>query len=404
MTKTRFRRIAALVGGLLAAAPVAWSASPWTQYGFDAGRTFHNRAETQLSPANAHELTLLWATNRGTTDIARMGPPLSARGLFLACSSTNGLVSRDLRSGNLVGLADIPTQGDCDAPLLYGASVIAESWGDSITGRLERHDRSGMLWSVSEDVGPLIRPALLGNTVYVRDVSKWVHAFDAATGQLRWQTKVAYIGSDIAVAAGHVVLSVNDAKTGPTVLALDAATGRRVWSVPLDWQTTESLLIADRTVIVQQPNGKLRALDLQTGTQIWHVRVSRGGGALAATGNTLYRAESDRVTALDLRTGAERWRSKLGADRIRTSENIVLANGMLYYMAMDSLSALEQYLVAVNAATGEVVTRVDSSPVDGTGARLIVADGLVQVVSDRRGMMAVYGLPAAEASRSARRP
>jgi outer membrane protein assembly factor BamB len=281
--------------------------------------------------------------------------------------------------------------------VLYGSSIIAEFWGlDGYHGALERFDSSGLLWSgASVDPEPLQTPALAGNTVYVREVSRRVHAFDAATGQVRWSTDMSWIDSDIAVAPSRVVLARHDS-TDSYLQALDATTGQLAWSVTLDWQTTgEAPVIADGKVFVQQPNGKLRALDLQTGATAWELATERGSSvALAASGDTLYRASLDRLWALDLRTGGKRWKAAVPGGKVRSS-NIVLANGVLYYMAKDPF-VQGQRLLAVDAATGELLMRGPNAEVPGYNSRIIVADGLVQVVSSTdRGWMVVYGLDSA---------
>ena len=149
-------------------------------------------------------------------------------------------------------------------------------------------------------------PLIVGNTVFVQDLSSNVRAINLATGEVRWSHKydTFQIGPNgVAVGYGKVYVP-----TGPNeIAALDLRTGDELWSTRITTTETEGVdiqptvvagLVLAATVPVSLKGqyqggdrGTLWALDAKTGRKVWtfdtikrgdlwgHPELNSGGGA-----------------------------------------------------------------------------------------------------------------------------
>lgn len=134
----------------------------------------------------------------------------------------------------------------------------------------------------------------IGDIVVAGQKTGWVHAVDAASGQLRWKVRVGRGGIlggihfGIAANRGRVYAPVNDAPDGqqhdvperPGLYALDLATGREVWAahasadtcgdLPLCWSGyTQAITVTPELVFAGSSDGWIRILDADSGTTLW---------------------------------------------------------------------------------------------------------------------------------------
>jgi glucose dehydrogenase len=149
-------------------------------------------------------------------------------------------------------------------------------------------------------------PLILGDTVYLQDLTGTVRAIDRSTGRVRWQAdqRELLIGPN-GVAVGWGRVFANDGSTG--VVALDAASGQVRWrrtitttpSQGIDIQPTvfgrrvlvSTVPISLRGIYRGGDRGVLHALDAATGADVWtfdtvespdlwgNPEVNSGGGA-----------------------------------------------------------------------------------------------------------------------------
>jgi glucose dehydrogenase len=149
-------------------------------------------------------------------------------------------------------------------------------------------------------------PLVVGNTVYVQDLSSNVRAIDLASGAVRWTHKYAtfQIGPDgVAVGYGKVFVPSSPNE----IAALDAKTGKQLWSTDITTTETDGVdiqptvvagLVLAATVPISLKGqykggdrGTLWALDAQTGKKVWtfdtirspdlwgHPELNSGGGS-----------------------------------------------------------------------------------------------------------------------------
>jgi len=141
--------------------------------------------------------------------------------------------------------------------------------------------------------------------LYVSDIDGVVHAIDAATGESLW-TSEASSEVLVPVAAGYGVAVVRS--TDGRVAALDPADGNERWTVSntppaLTLNGYSRPLLLEGGVLIGLDDGRLLALNMTNGKQIWETVVSVPSG----------RSEVERLVDLD-------------ADVLVDNEGIYLAN------------------------------------------------------------------------------
>lgn len=217
-----------------------------------------------------------------------------------------------------------------------------------------------------------------------------------------------------------------------TVLAVDPATGERLWEFKSDAQVQASPAVENGIVFASSVRGTLYALDAKTGTQRWSKTIGddpdsvhRGWMYYSPTvaDGVVYQGYSTSaggfLMALDAQTGQERWNSPTAGGWISESSPVV-ADGRVYIggdggqlIAFDATTGAQIWntwpvrefighsmpaisdgrifkayngglIVAVDANTGTEIWRYQSpgtSSIPGglTGSSPAVADGVVYV-------------------------
>ncbi|QAX82253.1 outer membrane protein assembly factor BamB [Candidatus Pseudomonas adelgestsugas] len=149
-----------------------------------------------------------------------------------------------------------------------------------------------------------------------------VVALDSTTGEEKWRTCVTReVLAAPATNGDVIVVQTQD----DCVIVLDAATGKHRWSYDstptvLTLRGTSSPIVIDNLAVVGLSTGKVVALDIQNNIPVWETRVAipQGrselerivdiDGALLLVGETIYVATyQGRVAALDLQSGRINW-------------------------------------------------------------------------------------------------
>jgi outer membrane protein assembly factor BamB len=192
------------------------------------------------------------------------------------------------------------------------------------------------------------------NTVAVAGEKGMVLAFDA-DGKLRWKAQASSeILSAPAVGQGLVIVRSVDNR----IAAFDADSGARRWVVQrtapaLTLRTAPGIAIAGPVAFVALPGGRLLALTLNNGAQIWEAAVADPRGAtelerIADTSGTpmivgreiCAVAYQGRIACFDAVSGAPRWAKEFSSDvGLGADERFVFAadeHGVVNAFARDS--------------------------------------------------------------------
>lgn len=148
-----------------------------------------------------------------------------------------------------------------------------------------------------------------------------VYALDAATGETRWVTPTGASEGPrgLAMADGRMFALPVGGGEGSPMVALDAASGRLLWSADLTPGGSTDFYgppnVAGGVVYVTGGDTRMRALDAATGRLLWRAYVTRTAGATgpaAVAGGLAYVVSGDGVLlAKDIDNGVNRWKAFL---------------------------------------------------------------------------------------------
>lgn len=268
-----------------AAAPVG----SWTRWGGDVRNTRSSSRTGVTAPAGRDSLALRWSLRVG--DVANVrGQPAVAAGRMYVASESGNLWALDLSTG-------------CQ----WWRVSVGVPIRTSVVAALDTRGRA--------------------STLYVGDGTGQVRAFDATSGKERWAARVdahptAIVTGAPQLHAGVLYVGVSSYESAMplqpkytcctfrgSVVALDAATGRRLWQT----YTVDE----DPRVSGTSPSGaEVRG---PSGAAVWSTPTidERLGRLYVGTGNNYsapQSARSDAIIAMDLKTGSVVWSKQFTAN------------------------------------------------------------------------------------------
>lgn len=165
---------------------------------------------------------------------------------------------------------------------------------------------SAILWSVEIGRQPLGPPVLAGNRVVVALRDGLVSARAIADGSEVWSAALAAT-AELAAGTRVVLVPIDGA-----VEALDIETGRRKWLFETPQLTAAALALGGWVILAA--GEQLTALRESDGTPVWTRRIAPIEEQPAIEGDAVFVAVADgRVIALDLQTGAPIWQYATGS-------------------------------------------------------------------------------------------
>jgi outer membrane protein assembly factor BamB len=263
------------------------------------------------------------------------------------------------------------------SPAVAGNSVYAAG----IKGRVIRIDDGKIVWRTDTGTRLAAGVGSDGELVVVVSESGEAIALDAKSGTERWRINV---GAEVLAppAVGHdtVVLRASDHR----LFGLEARDGQRRWlyqrSTPaLGLRSHAGVLIVGEVVLAGLPGGRLVAVSLENGGNIWELNVAtpRGstelervadvaGTPVVSRGEVCAVTYQGRAACFDGTNGNALWvrnfSSHVGLDR--DSRFVLITD------ERDSVQALDVY-------SGAVVWRQDALPRRAVSRPLIVGDYVV---------------------------
>ncbi|HYU86964.1 MAG TPA: PQQ-binding-like beta-propeller repeat protein [Kribbellaceae bacterium] len=330
--------LAALVMTPLAAGSPASAVTTgdWTQFRNGAAHLGVNTAETALSPSTVGGLRQQWVT---TVAGSVLSSPAIADGRVYVGAPDGRLHALDAATGQQLWAKPASAlSGDwIDSSPAVGDGIVyiginrpaSEIWAfDAVTGATR--------WRIGASISNIVgSPTIAGSVVYAATTEDQVLALDAATGARIWDAKPnggngSGFYSSPTVAGGKVFA----ASLNHRVYALDAATGTVLWSFQTGNHNSSTPAVADGTVYFGSRDGNVYAVDAETGVQRWKVQygtdilASIQSSPAVADGTVYVGTNNDRrVIALDAATGALRWSFRAGGPVLSSP---AVANGVVY--------------------------------------------------------------------------
>jgi outer membrane protein assembly factor BamB len=285
---------------------------------------------------------------------------VSQRGELMAMKPETGerTWSADLQQPaqrNLFGCAAAPSPA-----AVYGTPAVAGElvYVGGYDGRLRVYnnglEQARYPAEGATPVGGIVGSPVLGRgNIYFGTSRGEVFALEAATLARKWQAGIAGSGEVVA-------LDVTSARGWQS-------DGRsRVWATPV---------LADDTIYVASMNGRLYALNADTGAEKW--RFATGGAVTSPpviTGDTAYFGSFDRYFyAVNTSTGQQVWKSSIQAVRWFWSPPLI-AGGAVYAGAMDGKVYVFDAATGVNLATRDLGAPLVVAPVLSGDSVLFVTE------------------------------
>ena len=250
----------------------------------------------------------------------------------------------------------------------YGLVLLGTLKGDVIALDSESGEEK---WRAKVNSEILSAPAVNGDIVVVQAQDDTVYAFEAYSGNARWVFNNSPAVSTLR-GSGSPLLTNRYAVVGLSsgkVLALDAERGLPLWeqrvAVPQGRSELErivdidgGLLLSGETLYAVSYQGRVAALDLNSGRPLWEREASSAMGLAQGYGSIYVSQDSGTVEAIDERSTSALW-SNDALQRRMLSSPVVFSS----YVAVGDL---EGYLHLLSQVDGRFVGR---TKVDGKGLR-----------------------------------
>lgn len=175
---------------------------------------------------------------------------------------------------------------------------------------------SGRFGKGSEDLYLKLLPAPYNELVFTADRDGRVIAIDAKSGVVVWEErdKKRLISGGPGVGEGRVFVGTSDAQ----VVARDAQSGEELWVADVSSEVLAAPRAADGVVVVRTGDGKVFGLAADTGAERWvfdrtiPVLTLRGTAApVIHDGLVIAGFDNGRLVALDLANGRQVWETRL---------------------------------------------------------------------------------------------
>jgi len=243
-----------------------------------------------------------------------------------------------------------------------------------------------VVWQSKLDaIGFPLAVRVVGDTAYLADSRGTVVAINAQTGADVWRTQLdtplsAGVGSDgryTAVVSGNN----ND------LIVLDQ--GKVVWRQRLAALTQTAPLVAGARVFVLTADRSVIAFDAATGRKLWQQQRSGDplvlgqSGLLTAVGDTLVVGFSGRVVGMNPGTGVSRWEASVANSR-GTNEVERLTDVVSGFSRFDDQLCVRAFQYAVSCVDGHVGNVVWSKVSNGSTGIAGDATGVYGMESDGR--------------------
>lgn len=216
-----------------------------------------------------------------------------------------------------------------------------------------------------------LQPASDGNRVYAASFDGVVTAFNARTGKHAWRTKLKVeLSAGPGIGEGHVVVTAKDGMA----ISLDAATGAEQWRANIAGESLARPLISDELTIVQTIDNRLMALSLFDGRTVWNVVRStptltvRGSASPVIVGSTVVAGfDNGRLVAVDVDSGDVLWEAMLAPPTGRSAlERLSDIDGAIAAVGQDVYAAGYQGRIgALASESGQVLWSREVSSYEG---------------------------------------
>lgn len=227
-------------------------------------------------------------------------------------------------------------------------------------------------WSVVLPAGKnsysKLHPTVIGNIIYIAESNGVIEAVEKTEGRLLWSKKLPYgIVSGPSVASGYVALATDSAR----IVLLKQIDGREIWTAKVSSEVLSKPLIIQNKVIAKTIDGNLYAFDVASGKKLWVSEHGAPSLILKASSSpvviqnklVLVGYSDGRMDAVDLQTGQLLWQRSIafangGSDveRLVDIDADPIVQGKVVYLA-----SYQGYVGALSLVDGQFIWRKRAS-------------------------------------------
>jgi len=219
-----------------------------------------------------------------------------------------------------------------------------------------------------------LQPASDGNRVYAASRDGNVVALDPESGKTIWRTEL-----ELDLSAGPGVgddLVVVGAADG-YLIALNADSGAEMWRTNVSGETLARPVVSDGSVVAMTIDNRLRALSAFDGTERWIVEQStpdltmRGSASPVVIGSTVVAGfDNGRLVAVNINSGDTVWEAMLSPPTGRTDlERLSDVDGLISVVGQDIYaSGYHGGIASIAAESGQMLWTREVSSYEGVSA------------------------------------
>jgi outer membrane protein assembly factor BamB len=261
----------------------------------------------------------------------------------------------------------------------YGRLYLAQQKGlffalDAKTGKVDWRKSNGRCAAASPTIGKgVVYQSYMHHVECVQDqpgADGFLVAWDADTGRERWRFKSAPIESSPLLKNGRLYVGTWD----HNVYALDAGTGRKIWSFQADDQVNTSAAYWRGRIYIGSDGGTLYALSARTGKLLWSAQSQSKFGSrefwyatpTVAYGRVYIGNTDGTMYVYGAKTGNLLWARPLGT---------YIYGAAAVYQRRVFVGTYDGKFYALDAATGDTIWQIDAK--GAVHAAPTVMDGLV---------------------------
>jgi outer membrane protein assembly factor BamB len=285
--------------------------------------------------------------------------PVHANEKIFVAENSGEVMAFDLTSGKEIWSQDTNTR-------ITGGPGAGNNLVTVGTGKAEvitlSADSGEILWTTRVTSEILAAPQIAGNIILARTIDGKIFGLNAENGERLWiyersVPSLTLRGSSTPVVAGdYIIAGFDDGR----LAAIELQTGKLVWETRLALGSGRSELermvdinadpvIKDGIIYAATFQGRVAALDLQSGRILWTREISSYAG-LCVDSNAVYITDDDSaVWALDRMTGVSIWKQESLMARAVTAPDTI--------GQMVVVGDLEGYLHWMDKGTGDFIAR-----------------------------------------------
>ena len=338
------------------------------------------------------EVKRLWEKNTGAgTDEQYLKlVPVYLQGKLFVADSTGEVIAIDAATGKVVW------DRDTDVPITGGPGA-GEMMVMVGTGKAEvitmSADTGEIIWKTRVTSEVLAAPQISGNIIVVRTIDGKIVGLNKEDGNRLWVYDRAVPALTLrgtsapVIAQGLVIAGFDEGR----LAAIELQTGKLVWETRIALGSGRSELdrmvdidsepvVMDDVIYVATFQGRIAALSLDSGRILWTRDIASYAGVCADSTAVYITDDNSEIWALDRFTGVSIWKQdKLNSRAVTAPENI--GN-------MVAVGDLEGYVHWLDKLTGEIVARKQVSDEKIIAPPLSVDNVLYSYTSD--GTLAAY--------------